>query len=197
MSLPPLLLASTSPRRRELMDRLGLPYTTFSPPDEELPEDGDHELSPAELAGHNAGTKLRSARSAFPDHTLIAADTIVVLDGQSLGKPRDLEQAADYLARLSGRCHTVLTALALAFPGQKPQIEPVTTAVYFHPLASAAIQDYLEKVPVLDKAGAYAYQEHGHLVVERIEGSADNVIGLPTETLNAWLLNHGYRDQTP
>ncbi len=193
MPTPPLLLASTSPRRRELMDRLGLAYTAYSPPDEELPEDGDHALSPAELACHNAGTKIRSARAAYPEHTLIAADTIVVLYEVSLGKPRDLAQAAEYLARLSGQRHTVLTALALALPGTEPIIEPITTDVFFRSLSSADIQDYLEKVPVLDKAGAYAFQEQGHLVVERIKGSADNVIGLPTETLRAWLQNAGYR----
>lgn len=196
MAPPPLLLASTSPRRRDLMDRLGWPYTAFSPPDEELPEDGDHALPPADLASHNAATKLRSARTAFPEHTIIAADTIVVLEGQCLGKPRDLTQAAEFLARLSGRRHTVLTALALTLPGAKPKIEPVTTEVYFRPLDSAAIDDYLARVPVLDKAGAYAFQEEGHRVVERIVGSADNVIGLPTETLHAWLLEAGYGNPT-
>lgn len=179
------------------MDRLGFPYTAYSPPDRELPEDGDHAMSATELAGHNAGTKVQSARRAYPDHTIIAADTIVVLEGRTLGKPRDLAQAADFLAQLSGRRHTVLTALAFALPERPTRLEPITTDVFFRPLSTTDIEAYLQQVPVLDKAGAYAFQDHGHLVVERIEGSAENVIGLPTESLKEWCLEAGYRPPHP
>ncbi|MEM1057778.1 MAG: Maf family protein [Verrucomicrobiota bacterium] len=190
---PPLLLASTSPRRRELLAGLGLEFDGYAPPDRELAEDGDHDLEPEELAHHNVGTKLDSARAAYPGHAIIAADTVVILDGGCLGKPRDLDQARDYLSRLSGREHTVLTALGFALSGQDAAIKSVRTVVRFRSLSPDQINNYLEKVPVLDKAGAYAFQDQGSLVVEGISGSAHNVIGLPTEALVPLLQEAGYR----
>jgi len=189
---PPLLLASTSPRRRELLAGCGIPFDCYAPPDREVAEESDHRLSPEALAMHNAGTKLESAREAYPRHAIIAADTTVILDGQCLGKPRDLDHARDYLARLSGQRHTVLTALGFSLPGKSPRTEAVRTNVYFHALSKARIEAYLELVPVLDKAGAYAFQDRGGEIIDRIEGSAHNVIGLPTEVLLPWLREAGY-----
>ena len=187
-----MLLASTSPRRRELLASLGVEFEVFSPPDRELSEEGDHALGPEELAAHNVGTKTETAAEIYPEHAIIAADTIVILQGQAIGKPRDLNHAKQTLHRLSGQTHTVLTALCLRKPKAAIKTELVRTQVTFLDLGQAQIEQYVQTVNVLDKAGAYGYQDHGDWVVKEVVGSESNVIGLPMETLSVWLKAEGY-----
>ena len=121
------------------------------------------------------------------DCVVIGADTVVVIDGMILGKPATLEEAAAMLQRLSGREHRVLTGVALLSPNEPPDVWCCETSVTFKTLASADIEMYLSLVNVLDKAGAYAVQSHGELLVEKVDGLLSNVIGLPVEEVKARL----------
>ncbi len=181
----PLVLASTSPRRRELIAELGVEWIAAAPPDREwLPHQlPDH--TPIELAAANALQKARDVAPSYPDHWCLGADTIVVIDGDVLNKPGDLQEAAVMLTRLAGRSHQVITATALHRSSPEPhEMETQTiSTVHFHELSSSQIADYLRQVHVLDKAGAYAAQEKADLIIKKIEGSYSNVVGLPLEDL--------------
>ncbi|PTY01415.1 septum formation protein Maf [Verrucomicrobia bacterium LW23] len=201
----PLILASTSPRRRELIRELGLPHVAHSVDVLELTQETAPALAPGELALVNAMRKA-AAVAALPEHAegrqvVLGADTIVVLEGRILGKPRDLTEAAHFLQMLGGKTHAVMSAVALHVP-EPPRLPPgagrarfltlvETTAVTFRPLSQEVIAEYLREVPVLDKAGAYALQQRADLILDRIEGSASNVIGLPMEGLRGLLVDAG------
>jgi len=130
----------------------------------------------------NARTKALAVASAHPAAVVIGADTLVWLDGHALGKPGDLDQARRMLTRLSGRVHEVATGVHLVRLEPRLQIEfQETTRVRFRAFDADVIEAYLEQVHVLDKAGAYALQEHGEMLVESVEGSRSNVVGLPLE----------------
>ena len=125
----------------------------------------------------------------FPDAVVLGADTVILLDGRIIGKPRDLDDARRTLRRLSGRAHRVVTGLALVrrdAPALRREWSECST-VRFKPLTPAVIEEYLEKVNVLDKAGSYAIQEHGDMLVEALDGELENVIGLPLRRLAAEL----------
>ncbi len=174
----PLVLASASPRRRDLLARLGLAFTVS-------PSDAD-ETWPADLATGPAAqaVALRKARAVpAPGALVLAADTVVVLDGQVLGKPADADQAAATLRRLSGRTHEVVTGLALAAGGRETTAHE-TTRVTFAALTDAEIAAYVATGSPLDKAGSYGIQDDlGALLVERIDGDYFNVVGLPLRRL--------------
>ena len=178
----PLVLASASPRRRALLERLGLD------PDVR-PTDAD-ETWPALPVGPAAReVAMRKARAVeAPGALVLAADTVVVLDGDVLGKPADDARAAATLRRLSGRTHHVTTGLALRHGGREAAAH-ATTAVTFAPLTEPEIAAYVATGSPLDKAGAYGIQDDaGALLVERIEGDYFNVVGLPLRTLYDALL---------
>lgn len=179
-----LWLASESPRRAELLRRLGIPFRTESPAVAEL-EEG---FPARELPLRNAMLKADAVAGRHPDDWVLGADTVILLDGKIFGKPRDPVEAAAFLRLFSGRAHEVLTGVSLVCRNRRQREDfTANTRVWFHTLSEAAIAEYLRRVKVLDKAGAYAIQEHGELLIERIEGDYDNVIGLPTAAVAAAL----------
>lgn len=154
-------------------------------------EIADEQLSPRELCQLNAHRKARAVAKKIPDALVLGADTLVFLGQEIFGKPRDLDEAKRMLAKLQGRTHQVVTGVCLMhLRAHRERIFAVSTEVAFRPLTAGQISGYLSKINPLDKAGAYAIQEHGDLVVEKISGSHSNVVGLPLEKLreelNAW-----------
>ena len=186
---PRLILASASPRRRELLARLGLAFTV-------LPADIEEHQLPGEEA-HTyalrvAEAKARHVAQRLPDAFVLGADTIVVLDRQILGKPGKIEVARHMLTRLSGRQHTVLTALALLHDRRQfTRLDTVSTLVRFRYLSQAEIEQYLTTDEPLDKAGAYAIQGHAAAFIEGFEGCYTNVVGLPLQRTAALLQSAG------
>jgi septum formation protein len=175
-----LVLASASPRRMELMRAAGLTFDVVVP---EVEEAHDAALSCEELTVENARRKASAGLAQAPDALVIGADTLVYLDGIPFGKPADLDEARSMLHRLSGKKHAVCTGVAMVSADSCTTFATITE-VEFHALTEQDIQDYLSLVHVLDKAGAYAVQEHGDRIVRRVSGSLSNVIGLPMEELS-------------
>jgi septum formation protein len=186
MTLPThsrVILASQSPRRRELLTLIGIEHTVH-------PADIDETWQPGELpvphAERLAREKAQVLAARDPSAIVIAADTIVVLDGEILGKPRDVEDARATLRRLSGRRHTVFTAIAVARGGRTVSaVEQVE--VTFRALAEDEIVAYVATGEPMDKAGAYGIQGYGATIVERIEGDYFSVMGLGLRRLIALL----------
>ena len=179
MIAPHVILASQSPRRRELLTLVGIPH-------EVRPADIDESYGAGELPHAHAERLAREkaavvARSA-PDAVIIGSDTIVVLDGDVLGKPRDEREAASMLMRLSGRTHTVMTAVAVMWRGvERSAVEAVE--VTFHTLTSAEIDAYIATREPMDKAGAYGIQGFGATIVARVDGDYFAVMGLPLQRM--------------
>ncbi len=173
-----LVLASGSPRRRELLARVGLELVVRPADVDETPHPGE---DPRELVLRLAEAKARAAAgSAAEDELILAADTLVVTGGQVLGKPRDEPDARRMLAELSGRAHEVLTGVAVYDVAETLCITVVeSTRVHFAEMSEEEIAWYAAGGEPLDKAGAYAIQGAGGLFVDRIEGSYSNVVGLP------------------
>ena len=185
MKLPPLILASASPRRAELLRQLQ-PEFQIVPTGAE--ETSDAHLSPQELCQLNAHRKARAVAMKNPGALVLGADTLVFLDGEIMGKPRDLADARRMLAQLQGRTHQVVTGVSLIhLRGRRERLFAVSTGVTFRHLAGGEIDNYLSRMNPLDKAGAYAIQEHGDLIVSEISGSYSNVVGLPVERVGAEL----------
>ncbi|PWU18052.1 MAG: septum formation protein Maf [Verrucomicrobia bacterium] len=184
-SLPPLILASTSPRREELLRKLGFEFRIAPSSAPEIHPEG---LTAAEVSRINAYRKARAVAKKHPDALVLGADTLVTLDGALFGKPASLEEAFAMLERLQGRTHEVVTGICLLHLREHRQrVSCETTTVTFRKLDEAGIQRYLLKVNPLDKAGAYGIQEERELIIERIAGSYSNVVGLPMERLAAEL----------
>ena len=181
MNLPLLILASVSPRRADLLRQSQLKFQVVASEATEL----HHEhLTATELSQVNAYRKARAVAERFPDALVIGADTLVYLVTQLFGKPADLAEAQRMLAQLQGRTHQVVTGVCLIhLHGHRQKVFSVSTEVTFHSLNAAQIRDYLARISPLDKAGAYAIQEHGDLIVKAISGSFSNVMGLPIERM--------------
>jgi septum formation protein len=185
VKLPSLILASASPRRAELLRQLKLKFEVV-PAD--VAEVFEEHLSPLELCQLNAHRKARSVAKKIPDALVLGADTLVFLDGQIFGKPSDLAEARRMLLELQGRTHQVVTGVSLIhLRNHSERIFAVATDVRFRPLELEQINDYFTRVNPLDKAGAYAIQEHGDSVVSEISGSFSNVVGLPIERVESEL----------
>jgi septum formation protein len=183
--LPPLVLASASPRRAELLRQL---IPEFEIVASEAPELHHEQLTARELSQVNAYRKARAVAKKFPDALVLGADTLVFVGDKLFGKPADFDEAYRMLEQLQNRTHQVVTGICLLhLRGHRQQVFAETTAVTFHPLDAVTIQRYLVKVNPLDKAGAYAIQEQGHLIISEISGSYSNVVGLPIERLSAEL----------
>ncbi len=181
MNLPPLVLASASPRRRDLLRQMGHRFQVVT---SAIPEVQHHHLSPHEICQLNAYRKARAVAKQHPDSLVIGADTLVCLGSQRFGKPSTMAEAGAMLDQLQGRSHLVVTGVCLIhLRVHRQRTFAESTEVRFRPLNQAQIQTYLSLINPLDKAGAYAIQDHGELVVERIEGSFANVVGLPVEHL--------------
>ncbi len=189
----PLILASASQRRAELLRHLAISFTV-------VPSDATEvaygQLSPLELCQFNAHRKARAVAKRFPDSLVLGADTLVFLDRGILGKPADLKDAGLMLARLQGRTHQVVTGVSLIhLRAHREAMFAESTDVRFRSLSAAQIQKYLAEVNPLDKAGAYAIQEHGEWIVEEISGSFTNVVGLPLERVEAELAGFAGRPE--
>ena len=184
----PIVLASASPRRKELLDRAALDFEVIPSPAEEV---HDASMSPAALCELNATLKAEAVAVVRPYATVIGSDTLVFIDNEPLGKPADHAAAHAMLTRLAGRTHQVRTGVCMIFPGGTRKVFHETTDVTFLALDADAIDAYLSKVNPLDKAGAYGIQEHGELIIERIDGSFENVMGLPIEQVLAALAIDG------
>ena len=182
-----LILASTSPRRADLLRESGVAFQVVRPEVEEWTAEDFPQVAPGELARANARRKAKAVVEGNPRRAVLAADTLVVCEGRIMGKPADEEMAREMLGWLSGRIHEVVTAAVLMMPGGKKSREAVVrTRVKFRALEAGEVADYVREVDVLDKAGAYALQDGGDRLVERVEGSRSNVIGLPMETVLPW-----------
>lgn len=192
----PLILASASPRRRELFTRLGLPFEMRAAQVDETPQPG--ETAAAFVRRLSREKALAVAAQVAPGPIIIAADTTVVLDGAILGKPADANQAANMLRRLRGRTHTVLTAITLLDTANGTLItDLVTTTVTMRNYTDEEIAAYVASGDPLDKAGAYAIQHPDFHPVAAIEGSYTNVVGLPLEQAVAGLERLGVLVGTP
>ena len=195
MTTPAVILASQSPRRRELLTLVGIPHVVRPADIDEAYFAGEE---PAAHAERLALEKARVVARGEPDAVVIGSDTIVVLDGDVLGKPRDELHAAAMLARLSGRRHTVMTAVAVRWRGaERSAVERVE--VTFAPLSAAQISAYVATGEPMDKAGAYGIQGYGATIVERVDGDYFAVMGLPLHRLVLLLRELGldYRFAAP
>jgi septum formation protein len=176
---PRFILASGSPRRQQLLREAGYEFEVISPPVNEVAHGW---LTIRELTIWNAARKAASVSRMMPAAVVLAADTLVAIDRKVLGKPTDLEDAVRILKRLSGRAHEVWTAVRISEAARgRTQSFHEMSRVHFRELNDRAIRDYLAKIDPLDKAGAYAAQGYGTEIIERIEGSYSNVVGLPME----------------
>lgn len=183
MKQPPLILASASPRRAELLKVLVDEFRILPAHVEEVAHE---HLSPLEICQLNAHRKARVVAKKNPDDMVMGADTLVFLDDEILGKPVDLDDARRMLGRLQGRTHQVVTGVCLVhLRMHRERMFAVSTDVLFHPMDDRQISRYLQLVNPLDKAGAYAIQERGELIIAEISGSFSNVVGLPLEKLNS------------
>ena len=179
-----LILASASPRRRELLEKAGLQFIVVA---SNYEEDMTLRLSPPELVKFLSQGKAEAVRAAHPNSLILAADTIVVLGNQILGKPHTPERAKEMLTALSGTNHSIITGFTVLDSGSGKSIsDAVETKVMFKKLSERQIDEYIATGEPLDKAGAYAIQLGGARFVERMEGDYANAIGLPvTEVLQA------------
>lgn len=177
--VPRFVLASGSPRRRQLLEKAGYEFEVISPPVEEVSHDW---LTIRELTVCNARRKAWCVAQTLPNAVVLGADTLVTIDDQILGKPADLKEATQILRLLSGRSHAVWTAVCICHSASgRAQSLCAVSRVEFRDLTDRAIKLYLAKVNPLDKAGAYAAQGHGKEIIKSIEGSYSNVVGLPME----------------
>lgn len=191
-----LILASTSQRRAEILRDAGVSFTVVSSAVDETPYPGE---APQALVQRLADAKadLVAARAVGPA-IVIAADTVVVLDGQVLGKPRSTDDARHMLEQLSGRTHSVHTGVSLIRLPDAERLQFVeTTLVHFSRLTAAEISQYLATEEPYDKAGAYAIQGRAGRFIPRIEGCYYNVVGLPLEHLLAALRELGWTEDEP
>jgi len=172
-----LVLASQSPRRKELLEILGVPFSIVVPATDETPRLGE---SPEDYVVRVARDKAREVAFRVKESTVVAADTVVTIDLEILGKPHDRADAVRMLSRLSGRDHEVFTAVCVINQLNGVVREGLEkTSVSFRKLSRQEIEDYLERENVLDKAGAYAIQGFASVFIPRISGSYSNVMGLP------------------
>ncbi len=184
-----VILASQSPRRRELLAQMGLSDFIIRPAQGEEKVDGD--LSPAQLVETLSAQKADEvAARSDPADLIIAADTVVSIDGKVLGKPHSTQEAFAMLSTLSGRAHTVYTGVTLR-QGGRVSTAHVATTVHFRALTEAEISAYIATGEPMDKAGSYGIQGCGAMLVESIEGDYFNVVGLPVCQLSRMLLAFG------
>lgn len=175
IDLPKLVLASGSPRRAEILNSVGWAFEKAIPDVDESVVDGE---APEVYVQRLAVEKARAVGSSYPDRLILAADTTVVIDGEIIGKPADLDQARGMIAKLAGNWHAVLTGVAVSNNGEaRAGIQ--STRVKFAAMSDAEIEFLVEKGDPLDKAGGYAVQAQAALFIEGIEGDYWNVVGLP------------------
>ena len=183
-TLPNIILASKSPRRADLLNQIGLEFKVYPSEIEEL----QITASPANAVQELALTKARTVAAKFDAGIVLGADTVVVIDGQPIGKPENDAHAIEILTRLSGNQHEVITGVALIDIERKNEVVwTEKTAVYFRELRQSEILAYVRSGESSDKAGAYGIQGMAGAFVERIEGCYFNVVGLPLASLTVQL----------
>ena len=181
----PLILGSASPRRKKILDTLGVLFTVSVPDATEIHDPAD----PVKTVTVNAAAKYRACRATHPGAAIITADTLVWFDNRLIGKPADLGEAAQFLRAFSGRTQIVYTGIALGRPGQDdPDLRVEASSVTFKTLSEDTIQTYLQKTRPLDRAGAYDIDENGDLLIATHSGSRTNIMGLPRAPVRDWLL---------
>ena len=185
-----LILASASPRRREMLTLMGYDFTVKP----SRAEENIGHCAPGEYVSRLARIKAAAVAEENPGCCVLGSDTIVYLDGEILGKPRDEEDAFHILSTLSGRTHTVFTGVAI-IAGDKETIFYDKTEVTFKTLEPDEIRDYIATGEPMDKAGAYGIQGMGGMFVDRIDGSYSNVVGLPMSMLRTMLAQVGGVDE--
>jgi len=174
-----IILASQSLRRNELLAASGVPFKAVAPDVEEIDIPG----RPEDTVRHNSETKAEWGARSYPDSVIIAADTVVFLD-RIMGKPETMSRARDMLMELSGRTHTVYTAVTVILPSGESLATGVDSSrVTMKALDDEVISEYFRSVDPLDKAGGYAIQEYGEILIDKYDGSLSNVIGLPMKML--------------
>jgi septum formation protein len=190
MHKPDLVLASASPRRKELLSILGIPFTVIPSSIDEIPTPGE---SPETFVVRIAKEKCAEVASRVSHSVVLSADTVVTIDGEILGKPIDAHDAATMLRKLSGRDHWVYTAICVLHQEKEEMLEGLDrTRVWFVPLDDATVHDYIRRENVLDKAGAYAIQGYAGVFIPKIEGNYFNVMGLPLPLVHS-LLSRAFR----
>ncbi len=186
----PVILASASPRRKDLLSGMGIAFTVLPAEVEEISADRGYPAS--EMVRLNACLKAGAVARQHPESLVIGSDTVVVCGGEIFGKPHSPEEAVSMLKKLSGRAHQVMSGVSLLCV--KCRLDHSFTEisqVVFKNLDDAAVREYMRLVDVMDKAGAYAIQEHPELILDRLDGSLSNVIGLPVERLGRELIRLG------
>lgn len=172
-----LVLASTSPRRKDILSRLHLPFEIIAPDFEEI---SDESLSAKEEALHFAKGKALSVAKKLQDAIVIGSDTLIECDGEKIGKPKDACEAKVILRKLQGRAHLIWTAVVLVeMPGQTARAFVEKVEVALHPMTDAEIDDYVQSGEPLDKAGGYAVQGIGRKFIQTLKGDRLAAIGLP------------------
>lgn len=185
-----LILASASPRRSELLQRMGLDFTICP---SGIDEDDSGSKGPEIMVINNAQLKASDVAQQYPHAMTLGADTTVVLDRTIFSKPKNLAEAASMLTALSGRWHRVMTAVALFWPqGEFYESFIISSAVQFKPLNQSLIQAYFQRVNPLDKAGAYGIQAGREMIIESVKGSVENVMGLPVQMLAEKFASNGF-----
>jgi nucleoside triphosphate pyrophosphatase len=185
MKMPMLILASASPRRTELLRRLDWPFEVVPSSATEILSE---HLSAGELVQVNAYRKARAVSKKYPDALVLGMDTLVTLKTKIFGKPANLVEAHKMLLSLQGQTHQVVTGVCMIrLRGHQQKIFAEQTDVTFRRLTLDQIRKYHTQINPLDKAGAYAIQEHGEILIEAISGSYTNVVGLPLERLQSEL----------
>jgi septum formation protein len=185
---PELILASSSPRRKELLREVGIPFQVHAA---NINEGQLLDEAPVLYALRLAREKAEAVAAHYPKSYVLGADTIVIVDGEVLGKPKDRADAVRMLRLLSGRGHEVTTALSLIAPGTLAETRASTTKVFFRELAEDEIQQYVAGSEPMDKAGAYAIQGGALRWTDRIEGEFSNVVGLPLSLVTDMLRTIG------
>ena len=175
LNMENIILASSSPRRKRLLSEAGFNFEIIVSDAEEI---CDKFMIPWDLTVQNAQIKASPIAQNNQEKIVIGADTVVSLDNEIFGKPSDMEEALKMLARLSGRTHIVTTGVCI-IQKEKNETFYVNTEVTFKPLSGKEISQYVKVINPLDKAGAYAAQDHGELIIEKYSGSFTNVVGLP------------------
>jgi septum formation protein len=174
-----IILASSSPRRKQIMSDLGLSFRIVVPNVDEVHWHHD----PTGMVRENAVYKCSAVAPQHPNAITIAADTIVVFNGKSIGKPRSPSDARAMLQQFSGKTQTVHTGTAISIHGHRPHTTVTTSKVHFRKFDAELIERYFKLIDPMDRAGAYDINEYSELIIESYEGSRTNIMGLPREVL--------------
>lgn len=176
-----IILASASPRRKEILSKTGLKFKVDA---SEYPEDNGHDLPPHKLAMYLSAEKAYSVSKKYKNAIIISADTFIVFKGRIFGKPRNISDAREMLKLFNGKPHSVITGFTIIDTSENKRVsKTIETKVYFRKLSDKEIESYLRTKESLGKAGAYGIQGMGAMLIKKIEGDYYNVMGLPLTAL--------------